>query len=151
MYHNVLAAVLFTVEPADHVSDEVRFLLCPVNTKLFLCQLLVHCVCPFIYPQIIIRETITNFQNLWYWVVLLQLTHCFKFWWKGTLFLKSHMDYYTQIECNCMSIHRNKEMFVVNWHRKINHIRNYQRRLSKSGETIKELDFMLWNRNTRSQ
>jgi len=53
------------------------------------------------------------------------------------------MDCYMQIERNCMNIHRNKEMFVINWHRKINHTRNAQRRLSASDETIKKLDFML--------
>ena len=108
MYHYVLAAVPSNVEPADHVSDEVRFLFCQVNTKLFLCQLLVHYVCPFVYPQVTIRETITNFQNLSIWVVLLQLTHCFNFWLKETLYLKNRMDYCMKIECNFMNIHRNK-------------------------------------------
>ena len=151
MYHNVLAAVPSSAEPADHVSDEVRFLFCQVNIKLYLCHLLVRYVCLFVYPQVTSRETIANFQILWNWVVLLKLAHCFKFWLKGTLYLKNHMDYCLQIECNCMNIHRNKEIFVLNLHRKVNRTSNAQRRLSISDETIKELDFMLWNHKTISQ
>jgi hypothetical protein len=51
VYHNVLAAAPSSVEPADRVSDEVRFLFCQVNIKMLLCQLLVRYVCPFVYPR----------------------------------------------------------------------------------------------------
>ena len=57
--------------------------------------------------------------------------------------MKNHMDCCMQIEYNCRNIYRNKEIFVLNWHGKINRIRNAQRLLSISDEPIKKLDFML--------